>query len=62
MVHDGNMNAAILNLFVSLTNDFNGLWWYTINELTDHIHNGGVIIVPSSAVAKVLHANKVMFK
>jgi hypothetical protein len=30
----------------------------TINELTDHIHNGGVIIVPRSAVAKVVHADK----
>jgi hypothetical protein len=61
MAHDGNVDAAILNLFASLPNKFNGLW-HTINELTDHIHDGGVIVVPRSAVAKVVHADKVVFK
>jgi hypothetical protein len=50
MAHDGNVDAAILNLFASFPNEFNGLW-HTINELTDHIHDGGVVVVPRSAVA-----------
>ncbi len=33
--------------------------WHTINELTDHIHDGGVVVVPRSAVAKGVHADKV---
>jgi hypothetical protein len=61
MAHDGNVDAAILNLFASLPNEFNDLW-HTINELTDHIHDGGVVFVPRSAVAKVVHADKVVFK
>jgi hypothetical protein len=61
MAHDGNVDAAILNLFASLPNKFNGLW-HTINELTDHIHDGGVVVVPRSAVAKGVHADKVVFK
>lgn len=61
MAHQGNVDAAILKLLASLPKEFSG-FWYTINELTDHIHDGGIGIVPRSAVAKAVHADKVVFK
>jgi hypothetical protein len=61
MVDHDDAEAATLKVLASLPKQFHGLW-YTISELAGHLQDGGISVISRATVAKVVHADKVLFK